>query len=118
MLSDTYTVGTAPNQWVFKKQYDDIAGGYFIVDGRPSATPITMSVKHQVTKNGNRSVVDISITEYVPGSLVGETHTSRRYLVFDDSKHSTSAAQTVLDTNHAALLNVAGFLSAVHSQQR
>jgi hypothetical protein len=118
MLSDTYTVGTAPNQWVFKKQYDDANGGYFIVDGRPSATPIKMSVKHQKTKTGVRSVVDISITNYIPGTTSGETHTSRRYQVFEDSSHSLTADQTVLDTNLDALLGVAGFLTAVHTQQR
>lgn len=113
MLNNSYTVGTAPYNWVLTKQFDTDKGGFFNVRDLAIADAVTMSVQHQSTKSGRRSVVDLTKSHPVANSTTNQTYKERVYTVIDRSSYSTVADLKGAIASHIALLQSAGFIDSV-----
>lgn len=91
-LADSYTIGTAPNNLTYVKQFADASGSQFVVSGGTLASLKTMSVKDQTSKGGvTRRTIDLTTNVPVPGSTTGEYRARRMYVVIVQNSFDSAA---------------------------
>lgn len=119
MLTVTYTWGTAPDNLVFTKLYDDANTSHFAVSGLAPAEAKTMVVGYQQTKGGvTRTMLDFSEVRALPGSTNGTTYTDRVYLVVVRSPHTSEALIMSQIARASAAASNVPFMTALMGGQR